>query len=38
MEFDPFFFGILFLVLAFFFFVYLMIRRTLVAFKEGQQR
>jgi len=38
MEFDPFFVGVLGLVLAFVFFVYLMVRRTLVAFKQGKRR
>jgi hypothetical protein len=34
----PVFVGIVVLLLAFCFFVYLMLRRTLVAFDEGQKR
>ncbi|GAA0295992.1 hypothetical protein [Halarchaeum salinum] len=33
---DPAFYGLLVLVLGFFFFCYLLIRRTLLSFREGQ--
>lgn len=35
---DPMFLGMLAALLVFFFFVYLMVRRTLLGFKEGVER
>lgn len=35
---DPAFLGLLALLVAFFFFVYLLLRRTLLAFREGTGR
>ncbi|GGM74826.1 hypothetical protein J2752_002680 [Halarchaeum rubridurum] len=34
---DPVFYGLLVLVLGFFFFCYLLLRRTLLSFREGQR-
>ena len=35
---DPIFLGILAAIVLFFFFIYLMVRRTLVSFREGVDR
>lgn len=35
---DPFFYGILAAILGFFFVVYMMLRRTLLGFREGVDR